>query len=348
MAYLNNNILDNERSGALITFIPEIYGYGPTTGNLLVQWVTGTPTTPYVFSITEKNEGRDGSAEIDGFQRTTPSAKALSPYGRYTRVFIVQSLAIINAKDARDASIQISIAPPLFFKIPAIGEAYPVDDKSVVVSKTAVAEDGNPFLWFVTVEYDNNGSPLLEPWEVEWDFINYSKAATKDVNDDPIVDSAGYPFDPTPEIDDHRRRLIITRNSLVGGAGAFTPALADPYQDSINDDSITIDGETYPAGHLKCISWNASRFQKGGVYYWKERIVIEIGKVPWRLRILDAGFTDILGIPKLNHMGSAPVSKPWPLDGSGAFLDPGDPVVYLDYIVNIEQDFDPLNLDYSV
>jgi len=264
--------------------------------------------------------------------------------------------------------------------IPNIGAAHPNNSAMRCLKLTFTNDDSKgPFVWYVTAfysnEYDIAENPLLDAAQTEWDTEQFSRIVWKDRDGNPIVNSAGDPFDPPVEKDDSRWISVTSKN--VGGV----PAWIYSYQDAINAAEFTFDGVTVPARTAKVQAIHISTPQeRNGISYRVLQItmhhrgenvndVAEWGSGsgsgstsdpgdewdPWDEVILDAGFRK-----KVTGSGSAgsttmevikdaddnPVASPVPLDGSGDVLD--DPSltnnVFLGFQLYVERDFSALPL----
>ena len=256
-----------------------------------------------------------------------------APSGRYQRRFQVISEGceeLLNAKSARDA-----------LGIPRLGDPFPTDFYSLVVSKSAESEPESPWIWYVTVNYSREGNPLLDPWKIDWDFTTFTVAAVKDRFGNVIRNSAKQRFDPVPEIEERRFTLSLSRNVYD-----WSLALGLSYSNAVNDGPIRIAGITFAEGKLKCNAWKASSFEYLGRRYWRETIVVEYNESGWKLRVADVGFADINGVPfrAQGFVGSFAA----PLNPDGSFRNPGQDVLSKEFEVYTPRDFCLLNLDYGV
>ncbi len=256
-----------------------------------------------------------------------------SPTGRYTRRFQVISSpceTLLNARTARDAA-----------GVPVLGSPFPADPFSLAVSKDVTSEPESPNVWYVTVEYSREGNPLLDPWQIDWDFTTFTVAATKDKDGNRLKNSAGDPFDPAIEVSERTFTLTISRNVAV-----WSLARAIEYSNSVNADSIVIAGQTFGPRRLKIAGWKASAFEYLGQRYWRESLVVEHNPKTWDVEVLDAGYRD------KNHnqfsFQGALTNTVQPLGEDGLFLNPGAAVRYKTFRVYNELDFCILHLNYGV
>lgn len=250
-----------------------------------------------------------------------------------------------------------------------------VDLGARVTTVDPVQDQDNPKVWTVTIRYstapgpqasgsgsggkgtkggsgtdpsEDSRNPLLRPAEVGWSFTRYRKPVRKAnlyaiggaVNSAvdtvvPVVNSAGDPFVPIPEIDDSRLVLSVSRNEAT-----FDPLVAIDYQDAVNSD-----GFLGAAKRTAKLNLSAKRdWDKVIGPYYKVQYEIEFRREGWLLSILDAGLHDLNGKVLIDTNGQ-PYSDEVPLNGFGGKLaNPDDGYVYLDYIVYKERPFAALNL----
>ncbi len=254
----------------------------------------------------------------------------------YTRKFEVITSGLADAYSVKQAT-----------GIPRRGDVLLTDTDARVKSVAPEQNDDNPYLWIVTVEYDTTTNPEQEenpldrPAEVTWSFTQFQRIAEKDVNGEALLNSAGYYFDPPPEIDDSRPVLTITRNEP-----AFNASQAIDYQDAVNSDSF-LGFEPYQA---KVANITATRqFEK--VWYWKVTYEFHFRREQWTLEILDQGRwrAGRKAIRQKNEAGTeipgTHVTDPVPLDGNGEPLaDPTpDNAVFLPFDVYKEREFSAFN-----
>ena len=193
---------------------------------------------------------------------------------------------------------------------------------------------------------DDSQNPLLRPAEIGWSFNRYRKPIRKArlyatagaVNPDfgtvvPVVNSAGDPFDPLPEVDDSRLILTVSRNEAT-----FDPLFAIDYQDAVNSDLFL-----GAAPRQAKLNLSAKRqWDKVIGPYYAVQYDIEFRREGWLLSLLDAGRHDLNRVVLLDNYGQ-PYSNDVPLNGFGAKLTTDD-YVFMDYVVYEERPFAALNL----
>jgi hypothetical protein len=108
--------------------------------------------------------------------------------------------------------------------VPDYGDGFSDDPISVVQNKSARQVDGTRTKFEVTVQYEpyersghNSGddefnNPLDAPPEYSWGFASREIALTHDINDNPIINTAGDQFIPATEITLYDLQLTIVQN----------------------------------------------------------------------------------------------------------------------------------------
>jgi len=155
-----------------------------------------------------------------------------------------------------------------------------------------------PMLYEVTVHYGAltpvSGSdigepvdPLAIPPKWTWPQAAVTEQIDRDINGDPITNSAGETFDPPPtnEVQEFVARVELYR-------AVFNPVLAWEYRGAVNSDIFL----GFPAEKVKCTHYEGEEMQTpGGLRY---RIVMEfhVRWDGWKLRRLDEGFREYYGV----------------------------------------------------
>lgn len=234
--------------------------------------------------------------------------------------------------------------------VPPWDDPHPAFDQMFVNHKRA--DRLAPGYYRVTVDYLGIIDPLDAEWEIEFDFAASSEPIERDINGNPILNSADETFDPKPqkEVDDLIYR--ITRNEAV-----FDFAQARLYKGSVNEDDFL----GFPAKTCRINQYKARRMKTGPYYYWTVTYEIQIrafllvdGKLEtWRRRLLDQGFREKVGEndddgkPKyalIKDQDGNPLSEPTLLDGLGKKLSDGATPVYKEWDLHNTKNFATLNL----
>ncbi len=202
----------------------------------------------------------------------------------YTRGYIAR------VTDKADDAVTVLASGSL----PAMNAAHPNDSAAKVTSRQASPRDGDLYVWDVTIEYstesgdgtDNESNPLDRA--TEWNsgltsrlvVANQGKLVTGGVPGatEKILNTAGDPFQPRPEVDDVSHVLTADRFEAV------LPALAT-WNNAVNDSAIW----GYPKHSLRCTTTFRHHWERGSLYY-AVHYEFEYNRDLWYLHILNAGF----------------------------------------------------------
>jgi hypothetical protein len=216
------------------------------------------------------------------------------------------------------------------------------------------AVEKNRCVWRSVIEYTNRplrfdqeterGNPLLVPPRISGSFVRAMKAATKDRNGDPIVNSAEEPELPAPETDDSRDSLIVEVNTAT-----IDLAVRSDFRDKVN----LAEHWGLPARTIKLGQWAYTvEYYDPLTYYIAHRFELEINLEKWDYVRFDMGLRALLGVNPdgtrdyitLMDAQDQPLREPVFLDGAGARLaDIADPVTLTSEISD-ERDFNDLPL----
>ena len=262
----------------------------------------------------------------------------------YTRVFEVLS------DDFADGPITVAAAVGL-----GLGNTYQsgndVDLGAFVqdIEAREVERGQEIGLWNVTVQYGGvdptqggenaDGNPLNKPIEVRWGSERYERVVDEDINGDPIVNSAGDPFDPPLVIDDSRPVLQITRNEATFDAG-----LADAYKDTINSEPWRgNDAKTWKVAEIT----GKREFHAEFGYYYVVDYEFHFRPETWTKRVLNQGMRAKSGSTRkaIATSDGTPISTPVPLDAAGAALAPDGTPIWLEFEVYPSVAFSVFNLE---
>lgn len=271
--------------------------------------------------VEEHWEGRRATHKADG-----PTT--------YTRVFLVVT------DDPLDGAQLVRQATG----VPSIGDLYVTetesDDTCVCVSVDPNQDGEDPRKWTVTCEYtdETKENPVDEPARKTWGSTARRVPLERDLDGDPIVNSANEPFDPPPEDEEYDLTLTITRNEAT-----FDPLTIRAYQNKVNDAEFF----DFPAGEVKCNEIVASDQERDDEAFVQVTYKFQIREGGWQLELLDQGFRQLDGAAVVNILDERGqfLTKPTLLDGNGHATEPGDPAFYLTYTVKGSVDFSPLGLE---
>lgn len=253
----------------------------------------------------------------------------------YTHVYSVQFDT--KPTDASEAVVQAGV--------PRIGDEHPLDGSAFVVKLTPKATE-SPYVYFVEVVYSNavsgtigqDDDPLQDLPEIELFTSEELEYVTQDLDNVPLINSAGIPFDPLPI----RRALFGVRVSRnLANVSVSTRA---PYLYARN--TMQFNGIA-PLGCL-CSGYSASKQSRNGTEYWREtfEFTVKLWGQGFKTQVLDHGhqYTKIGqgGKTELYEMKDAngdTLSRPQLLDGTGKVLPFGGTPVYIPFRTIPDADF---------
>lgn len=229
----------------------------------------------------------------------------------YTRTFRVQTTSPLVG------AISVKNAPG----IPAMYSSYifgtDLDRFAFVVNVATKQDQDMPTFWLVTCKYSSkqdkpqiqqNENPLLRAPDVQWIGAEYTRPFVRDHKGRAVVSSAGNTFDPSPETEDSRPVLTITRNEAQYNAG-----LALRYKDATNSD--TFKGAQPNCAKIKFIP--GVQQYENGIIFFKVTYEIHFRPEGFLRRVLDQDYRDIAGKVLRDLNNGATLSYPSPLDGDG-------------------------------
>lgn len=277
---------------------------------------------------------------------------------RYTRVFDVLS----DEYDDNAITIASAVDPSTSLAIPApysyFAKGHDADYGAIVTEIAPERDQRHPLLWHVRVEYTVIRPNTLDgqwPAGTITDYINLilpdiriwsipvMELIDRDVNDNPLVNKAGDPFEPRPE--DVR---YITAIEVKWYNRTYDMNFWETYADSTN--AATVWGREpntllmigMPAGNRK-VDRNGTYYEIKGEFHWNKK--------GWKRTFLNAGRNELAPINTIDYKkipicddAGVPVRQPWPLDNAGAKLPTSAEVIWLEFTVKEPRDWGPLNL----
>jgi len=259
--------------------------------------------------------------------------------------------------------------PANYYSIPQVSEQHPdaaaIDpDTNLLLRRKRYTEDAkDPRRWQLDCEYSTaSADPALQaadpldcPPIVNYGLEVVKVAVQSDLDGEPIVNSAGDPYD-AQTIDDTVTVITIDVNQ-----GYFTAAEQQTYNLSTN--LMPIWG--YPNRAVLCSSYTGKRSYRNGVEYYAKTMQFKImGPVmaaitgsDWtKLMLVDQGlrqWNSDLGaaVPITDAQTRKPVTKPVLLNGEGLAqdVDKSELKLYFNtYTVKNLVDWGPLNLPVAV
>ena len=188
-------------------------------------------------------------------------------------------------------------------------------------------------------ETDQSVDPPDRPWVFKLSSVHGTKLlGPKDLAGVDVVNSAGQPFDPPPELPCSNLQISVTAYKDISWNAA---AAILTYQDSVNNAAFSMvlnptNTAVFPTATVRCTEYNVQNHSENGEYYWEVNLTLEYRVKPWNpVQILDAGTTYIKSAalppqPILDATGN-PVSSPVPLNGAGGVLLAGAALVYKNF-----------------
>jgi hypothetical protein len=217
----------------------------------------------------------------------------------YQRVFVVAT------DNDHIGAREVSFCPGLPFLGYQYNTGYEVDPLVRVISRSAQPVGNSRRVWEVTVNYSSKHddpeeenteeeSLELEPPEVSFDFATRMKVVQRatqilsSTDEGVILDneylspttSAGEPFDPPPEIEEHFPVLTITRNERF-----LNMEQIREYVNVVNSDNFQGGGPRT----VKINGISARKQYKKNLRYWRTTYTLEFNPATWDLQLLDIG-----------------------------------------------------------
>jgi hypothetical protein len=211
------------------------------------------------------------------------------------------------------------------------------------LSATPTEEDGCQ--WDVTAEYgpydaaEFPENPLSRDPEISWEYRRDQEAAEKDIDDNPVQNTAGDSFDP-PLLKDVRKPILkLTRNEAN-----FDPGLSYLFHDKVNDAPwfgaaagyVKVEGITPQRVFNQLIGW-----------YWQVQYEFLFDARTHDPTILNQGFKQLVDGRQVlctDADGEVVTSPVW-LDETGTQIDPTGTPVYLQFQIYKRTDFGVFNFD---
>lgn len=204
-----------------------------------------------------------------------------------------------------------------------------------------VSDDGCEYE--VEVEYGprvpREENPLDQPLEESLEFAQFERIVDVDADGNPVLNTAGDPFDPPVTRDDSRPILKIVRNEAT-----FRPVFILGFRDCINESEF----RGFPAGTVKCQPIPVRRaWHPIPGYYYIHAYEFHIDEDGWNKPVLSQGLRAIDGSGNRRQIliEGHPATSPVPLDENGAELAVGADPFYVTPKRYASKDFSVFNLD---
>lgn len=304
--------------------------------------------------------------EETGDTRSSHDAAGLRTYVRTFRV-------LMDARNATSGAVLVATDAVTGLAIPLLGDQLPSDLGAQVISLDPRREGGDQRRWKVEVSYSSKGrdpaenveNPLDKP--AKWTSRTVKRLVpllkTVDGTPEPILNSAQEEFaDPPTE------PVALKEFTCVKHYATNLEEVVEPLLYGVN-------AEVFIGKDRLCVLFDDHSYSdawdpKFGLYYVHtfkflhrskddpqveylapdptaaEGSAARLGKSPWDLRLLDAGYNylfDAVTIRPILRLGQ-PVSKQVPLDGAGQPLAPDADPVYLLFRTKKRVDLNALNL----
>jgi len=269
---------------------------------------------------------------------------------RYTKLFkVVVDDPVTGPDDALRAAA-----------LPQRADPHPIDG-STVVARTRLITTESRLQFIVAVEYElvslseedeeQQENPLLRNATVDWTDETVQEIITKDIDGNPIENSAGDPFDPSLQGERTLPVLTIIRNEAT-----YNPNTAARFRDGVNDGNITIGGMTVPEeARCKLSKFNGSRKFENDVIFFSVIYILlfkvdpDQDPVGFNREVLDHGLHALDDDGKKFHITNEKdgtfISSPVKLNGQGGIFDPDEMgPVYGEFLVDKRRNFAQLQL----
>lgn len=285
-----------------------------------------------------------------------PGTGAVDPKGvrEYTRKFIIQMQYLSDTPPATWGAG--------FASVPRYS-SYPTDAGAVAVSLDC---SPGPEMGFyeVSIKYtskpfddgnqsqnpastDQSVSPPDRPWVINFGAVHTTRLLTRDViTGAAIVNSAGQPYDPPPEIPSSNLCITITAFKDLNTFDPVSKVLA--YQDSVNNAALLMlvspaTTTTFPIRTLRCNEYKFGSHYENGQAYWQLDLTLEYKAIGWNpISLQDAGthYIKSMSLPpqKICDLQGHEATHPMPLL-NGQPLAAGGTVQYRNFSGYYEVNF---------
>ena len=235
--------------------------------------------------------------------------------------------------------------------IPVRGEVHPDDGNAYCTHVGECEAVGDTrTLWEVPVKYstydlgehaDDNprqANPLNDPARHSWGVRFQEVVVAKDIDGNPIDNSANTPLDPPLMEDEAILTLRLRRNEAT-----YSPAEALSYANSTNSSGCTISGLVLSTRQARCRGIPADDATRNGIDYFQVTYEFEFKLDTWQREVLDIGMYWLDGGDPRPFLDAnkAPMQTPQLLDGAGG---EGSVPVFLPFNTKKEKNFGALGL----
>lgn len=224
----------------------------------------------------------------------------------------------VITNDAKDGPVVIwtalGFSPFDVYAGSSIGNDVDVGARIADIETRQTTND--PFTWEVIVHFESTAKqqqqdPLARPTKIYYGFTRYNEVMWRDVTGKAVLNSAGFYFDPPPEVDRSRLLVKFVRNEAV-----FNLFQALAYQDAVNSDLWFGVAPTLARCQI-----TGDPQEENGEEFYSVTYEMEIRWDGWTVQLLDQGRYQLPVSAgkgtKINDQDNDPVTDPWPLDGTG-------------------------------
>jgi hypothetical protein len=207
-------------------------------------------------------------------------------------------------------------------------------DLFACVQAIDIEPEGNDgLMWIITLSYGwynplqagggKEQNPLQMPIEVSWALRDHEAVLQYDVNGNPVLNTAGDPYDPPVVIDDPRLVMTVVRNEAQFNVGWVLA-----YRNAVNSDPFA----GFPALMCKVLNISSrSQWHQDVGWYYQTTYEFEFTtsqidydtQTGFREKIVSMGFraiSSVTGLPYHITLKGVPISAPMTLDKSGYLL----------------------------
>jgi hypothetical protein len=290
-----------------------------------------------IYEVDELFEGRSGNFSVSDGRKYVRKFRAFSNYAGDGPQTVLNSFFIRRG----DPYITITDNDPNAF----------------AMNLSCEQEEGDQLCWIVTVDYGwydvneagggPNQNPLNMPIDVTFGFRDYEHVVQADINNKPILNSAGDPYNPPVVINLPNQLLTVVRNEA-----SYDSAMAYSYRNSINSDSFA--GQSALFAKTIAITPKNIFHQDIGWYY---QVTYEFeflnprnaaGTKGWHKILLDQGYRQLDPVtkkPVAITLKGQPITQPMLLDGNGHLLPLNGVPYYNEFQVFVELPYSNYNFD---
>lgn len=176
---------------------------------------------------------------------------------------------------------------------PAIGSPHNVISGVYCVRLAPRPVNSSPKHWLLEAFYETpsgfgeDGDPTKIPIKWDWDGSITTVRVDRDKDGNPLVNSAGEPFDgPTAEIP----VIGVTGTKWIKG-NQWNPATFMPLLNCVNSDPVTIQGGTFAAATLRINGIHPDESTINGTSFVKLAYKLQFNPLGFKLRFIDQGFS---------------------------------------------------------